>query len=95
MNSCSGTEVCPNNTQKTKAMRLGGEQIHVSVGREQLEQVSDFTYLGFKITDSVDCKKEIRSRLGLGWSALSSLDSMWKSKDVTVSTKKRLMQALI
>ncbi len=83
------------NIQKTKVMRLGGGTVNITVEREKLEQVSDFTYLGFEITDNSECRKEIRNRLGLGCAVISRLNTIWKNKDVTVSTKKRLVQALI
>ena len=82
------------NTQKTKVMRLGGGPVNVTVEGAQLEQVTEFRYLGFSLTDSSECRNEIRNRLALGTAVISRLSTIWKSA-LHVSTKKRLVKALI
>lgn len=83
------------NTQKTKVMKLGGGPVNLSVEGEQLEQVSEFRYLGCNITDNSECKKEIRNRLAMGSAVVSRLSEVWKSRSLNISTKKRLVKALV
>ena len=56
---------------------------------EKLEAVTDFLYLGSKITVNGDCSKEIKRRLLLGRKAVTKLDSILKSRDITLLTKVR------
>ena len=82
------------NTQKTTVMRLGGGPVNVTVEGAQLEQVTEFRYLGFSLTDSSECRNEIRNRLAPDTAVISRLSTIWKSA-LPVSTKKRLLKALI
>ena len=59
------------------------------------EMVTDFTFLGFKITADGDCNHEIRRHLLLGRKAMTNLDSMLKSRDITLPTKVRLIKATV
>ena len=54
---------------------------------EKVEAVTDFIFLGFKITVDGDCSHEIKRRLLLGRKAMTNLDSVLKSKDITLPTK--------
>ena len=58
------------------------------------ETVSDFIFLGSKITADSDCRHEIKRCLFLGRKVMTNLDSIWKSRDITVSTKVRLVKAM-
>ena len=60
-----------------------------------METVSDFTFEGSKITADDDCSHEIKSRLLLGRKVMTNLDSILKSKDITLLTKVRLVKALV
>ena len=60
---------------------------------ETVEIVADFIFLGFKIT--ADCHHEIKRRLLLGGKVMTNLDSILKSRDITLSTKVRLVKAMI
>ena len=62
---------------------------------EIVETVSDFIFLGSKITADVDCSHEIKRHLLLGRKVMTSLDSIFKSKDVTLPTKVRLVKAMV
>ena len=62
---------------------------------ETVETVSDFFLLGSKITADGDCSHEIKRRLLLGRKAMTNLDSMLKSRDITLPTKVRLVKAII
>ena len=62
---------------------------------ETVETVSDFTFLGSKITEDGDCSHEIKRRLLLGRKVMVNLDSISKSRDVTLSTKVRLVKAMV
>ena len=61
---------------------------------ETVETVSDFIFLGSKITADGDCSHEIKGPLLLGRQVMTNLDSMLKSRDITLSTKVRLVKAI-
>ena len=60
-----------------------------------METVTDFTFLGSKITADGDCSHEIKRYLLLGRKAMTNLDSILKSKDITLLTKVRLVKAKV
>ena len=62
---------------------------------ETVEIVSDFIFLGSKITADGDCSHEIKRRLLFGRKVMTSLDSILKSRDITLSTKVRLVKAMV
>ena len=62
---------------------------------ETVETVTDFIFLGSKITADGDCSREIKRRFLLGRKALTNLDSRLKSRDITLPTKVRLVKALV
>ena len=59
---------------------------------ETVETVSDFIFLGFKLTADGDCNHEIKRRLLFGRKVMTNLDSIFKSRDITLPTKVRLSQ---
>ena len=82
------------NIQKTKIMASGPITSWETDG-ETVETVSDFIFLGSKITADGDCSHEIKRRLLLGRKVMTNLDSILKSKDITLSTEVCLMKATI
>ena len=62
---------------------------------ETLETVRDFIFLGFKITTDGDCSHEIKRHLLLGRKAMINLDSILKSRDITLPTKVHLVKAMV
>ena len=62
---------------------------------ETVETVSDFIFLGSKITPDDDYSHEIKRRLLLGRKVMTNLDSILKSRDITLSTKVRLVKAMV
>ena len=62
---------------------------------ETVETVSDFIYLGFKITADADCSNEIKRRLLLGRKVMINLVSIFKSRDITLLTKVHLVKAMV
>ena len=62
---------------------------------ETVETVSDFIFLGSKITADGDCSHEIKRRLLLGRKVMTNLDSIFKSRDITLPTKVRLVKAMV
>ena len=62
---------------------------------ETVETVSDFIFLGSKITADGDCSHEINRRLLLGRKVMTNLDSILKSRDITLSTKVRVVKAMV
>ena len=62
---------------------------------ETVETVSDFIFLGSKITADGDCSQEIKRRLLLGRKVMTNLDSIFKSRDITLPTKVRLVKTMV
>ena len=81
------------NIQKMKIM-TSGPVTSWQVDGETMETVRDFTFLGFKITADGDCSHEIKRRLLLGRKAMTNLNSILKSRDITLPTKFRLVKAM-
>ena len=65
------------------------------IDEEKLQTVSDFIFLGSKITAYGDCSHEIKRHLFLGRKAMTNLDSMLKSRDITLPTKVHLVKAMV
>ena len=82
------------NIQKTKIM-ASGPITSWQIDGETMETVSDFIFLGSKITADGDCSHEIKRCLLLGRKAMANLDSMLKSIDITLPTKVRLVKAMV
>ena len=61
----------------------------------KVEIVTDFIFLGFKITVDSDCSHEIKRRLCLGRKAMANLDSILKSRDITLPTKLHIVKAMV
>ena len=74
------------NTQKTKTM-ASSPITSWPIDGETMETVTDFTFLGSKITADGDCSHEIKRRLLLGRKAMANLDRILKSRDITLTTK--------
>ena len=82
------------NIQKTKIMASGPTTSWQKDG-ETVETVSDFIFLGSKITTDGDCSHEIKRRLLLGRKVMTNLDSILKSRDITLPTKVHLVKAMV
>ena len=82
------------NIQKTKIM-ASGPITSWEIDRETVETVSDFILGGSKITADGDCSHEIKRRLLLGRKAMTNLHSIFKSRDITLPTKVRLVKATV
>ena len=65
------------------------------IDREKMEAVTDFIFLGSKITADGDCSHEIKRHLLLGREAMTNLDSIFKSRDITLLTKVFIVKAMI
>ena len=81
------------NIQKTKYM-VSGPVTSWEIDGETMETVTDFLFLGSKITADVDCSHEIKRRLLLGRKAMTNLSSILKSRDITLPTKVHLVKAM-
>ena len=79
--------------QKTKIM-ASGPITSWQINRETKETVSDFSFLGSKITADGDCSHEIKGRLLLGRKAMTNLDGILKSRDITLPKKVHLVKAM-
>ena len=82
------------NIQKTKNM-TSGPITSWPIDGETVETVADFIFLGSKITADFDCSHEIKRHLLLGRKAMTNLDSILKSRDITLSTKVHLVKAMV
>ena len=82
------------NIQKTKIM-ASGPITSWKIDGETVETVSDFIFLGSKITADDDCSHEIKRRLLLGRKPMTNLDSILQSRDITLPTKVRLVKAMV
>ena len=82
------------NIQKTKIM-ASGPITSWQVYGETLEKVADFIFLGSKITSDGDCSHEIKRCLLLRRKVMTNLDSILKSRDITLSTKVHLVKAMV
>ena len=82
------------NIQKTKIM-ASGSIISWQIDGKTVETVADFIFGVSKITAHGDCTHEIKRRLLLGRKVMTNLDSIFKSRDITLSTKVRLVKAMV
>ena len=82
------------NIQKTKIM-ASGPITSLQIDGETVETVSNFIFLGSKITAGGDCSHEIKRRLLLGRKVMTNLDSKFKSRDITLPTKVHLVKAMV
>ena len=82
------------NIQKTKIM-ASGPITSGQIGGETLETVTDIIFGDSKITADGDCCHEIKRHLLLGRKVMTNLDSIFKSRDITLSTKVRLVKAMV
>ena len=80
--------------QKTKIM-ASGPITSWQIDGETVEMLTDFIFLGSKITADGDCSHEIKRRLLLGRKAMTNLESILKSRDITLSTKVHLVKAMV
>ena len=82
------------NIQKTKIM-ASGSIISWEIDGETVETGSDFIFLGSRITADGDCSHEIKRHLLRGRKVMTNLDSIFKSRDITLPTKVRLVKAMV
>ena len=82
------------NIQKTK-ITASGPTTSWEIDGETVETVSDFIFLGSKITADGNCSHEIKRHLLLGRKVMTNLDSILKSRDITLPTKVRLVKAMV
>ena len=80
--------------QKTKII-ASGPITSREIDGETVETVSDFIFLGSKITADGDCSHEIKRRLLLGRKVMTNIDSILKTRDITLPTKVRLVKAMV
>ena len=79
------------NLKKTKVMSTEGME-EFEVDGEKVGVLRDFFFLGAKIEDSGSCKGDILRRLALGRAAVTGLNKIWKDKDITITTKCRIVK---
>ena len=82
------------NIQKTKIM-ASGPITSWEIDGETVETVADFIFGGSRITADSDCSHEIKRRLRLGRKVMTNPDSIFKSRDITLPTKVRLVKAMV
>ena len=82
------------NIQKTKIM-ASGPVTSWQIDEEAVEIMTDFIFLGSKITVDGDCSHEIKRHLLLGRKTVTNLDSMLKNRDITLPTKVHIVKAMV
>ena len=82
------------NIQKTKIIEPG-PITSWQIDRETMETVTGFIFLGSKIVADSDCSHEIKRHLPLGTKAMTNLDSIFKSRDITLPTKIHVVKAMV
>ena len=82
------------NIQKTKIME-SGPITSQQIDGETMETVTDFIFLGSKTTEDGDCSHEMKRHVLLGRKAMTNLDSILKSRDITLPTKVHLVKAMV
>ena len=82
------------NIKKAKIM-ASGPVTYMQIEGEKEEAVTDFLFLGSKFTADGDCSHEIRRQLLLGRKAMTNLDSVLKTKNITLLTKVRIVKAVV
>ena len=82
------------NIQKTKIL-ASGPITSWQIDGEPVETIADFVFLGSKITADGDCSHEIKRHLLLGRKVMTNLDSIFKSRDITLPTKVYLVKAMV
>ena len=82
------------NTQKTKIM-ASGPITSWQIDGETMETVTDFIFLGSKITIDGDCSHDIKRRLLLGRKVMTNLDNILKGRDITLPTKVHLIKGMV
>ena len=82
------------NIQKTKIMASSPTTLW-QIDGETMETVRDFIFLGCKITEDGDCSHEIKRGLLIGRKAITNLDSILKSRDITLPTKVHVVKAMV
>ena len=82
------------NIQKTKVLASGPITL-LQIDGETVEIMADFIFLGSKITANGDCSHEIKRRLLLGRKVMTNLDSILKSRDITLSAKVHLVKVMV
>ena len=85
------------NTEKTKVMSIGKEheEVKITVGGNQLEQVPEFVYLGAVISEDGSCEADIKRRIGLAAGTFGSLTTVWKAKNITIKTKEKVYETMV
>ena len=80
---------------KKNKIRASSSITSWQIDGETMETMADFTFLGSKVTVDGDCSHEIKRRLLLGRKVMTNLDSIFKSRDITLPTEVRLVKAMI
>jgi len=83
------------NVDKTKVMASDGIACRILIQNELMQQVDTFPYLGSLITEDGECTTEFRARLNREQAIGASLQKIWKSHSIPISTKIRLMKSLL
>jgi hypothetical protein len=85
------------NIGKTKTMAFGKEEIenNIKVRGENIENVTEFVYLGSLLTSDNNCTKEIRRRINKAKGIMAGFNNIWRSKTISHGTKKRILQTCV
>ena len=85
------------NAKKTKIMHIGGEttETEIKIDNVQLEQVKDFKYLGSIKSNDGSCTKDVKTRIGMAKRKMTTLNNIWKDKNIPIQLKLNILKSLI
>ena len=84
------------NAKKTKVMHIGaGPTTPIAIGQEELEEVTNFKYLGSIKSKDADCTKDINARIAMAKKRMISLSNIWKDKNIKTTLKMKIMKCLV
>uniref|UniRef100_A0A914X2B8 Reverse transcriptase domain-containing protein n=1 Tax=Plectus sambesii TaxID=2011161 RepID=A0A914X2B8_9BILA len=84
------------NVKKTKVMTTASNgTVHITIDNEDFESVQDFLFLRSKIDRGGDSGPEVKQRIALGRSAMQGMEKIWKSKDISIATRTRMINAIV
>ena len=85
------------NTEKTEVQHVGPERVNmeIKIGSQKLKQVQDFVYLGGSMSEDAASDQDIIRRTGLACGAMKNLNPIWKAKEISKDTKKRVYESLV
>jgi len=86
------------NIEKMEVQHVGPERVNyieMEIGRQKLKQVQDFVYVGGTVSEDAAKEQDIKRRIGLACGVIQNVNPIWKAKEITKDTKKRVFESLV